>query len=651
MGNPDSSVPRRHDFAASLLGVRMFVNNNRVFRQTLKSCVKNSSGVSLFMVVFAIIGLGPWGLCVLERTISRSRSSGVPVRLHLVEPGRVGGVYAMDQPDYLVLNNPCGQLSLFTNIDDEMPTVALTFFDWARESGYRRVGDQYFIGDVGEPIAPTDYLPRRLMGEYLAWMYDVLMTDLPPNLEVVRHFSSASDIEVQLGDKECITLDNGTSITVDHVVMTTGHTANVDVPHTPGAPDLLAPYPVQDFDAKIAPGDDIAIAGMGLVGFDLLAAFTTGRGGVYLGTGERRRYQPSGREPHIFLYSRSGVPYCAKAAHGVDSTGQYRPAICTPEAIQNLIAPKDSTRQHVDFRHDILPLIFAEMSVRFFEQSAAHHFDVDTALAVRQQLVAAWNENDFARAVEELQSTYGRFDPYDNLFADTPARFASTAEYQAHVYRMIEVDLLESLSEKGSPVKAAQEITRILRDQLRDVIEFGGLSLESYFDFQTRIRGKINRIEAGPPALRSQQLLALLDAGIVEVPFGPRPELESRGGGEVVIRSTALEEPVERTVTKVIRGHLDMPSLSRSGSTLLKQLYAKGRLTQFRYGATAVGSVAIDEHFHPYDAEGRIQYGITLLGVLTEGVRYFTHYLPSPKSRIRAIYDAQSCVDEIMATH
>jgi hypothetical protein len=601
------------------------------------------------MVVFAIIGLGPWGLCVLERTISRARTTGIPIRLHLIEPGRVGGVYATDQPDYLVLNNPCGQLSLFSTIDDELPSYALTFFDWVSVSGYRRVGEQYVIGEVGEVITPTEYLPRRLMGEYLAWMYDVLLDDLPANLEVVRHFASAIDIEPHLGGIENIKLDNGASITVDHVVLTTGHTANVDLPHSLTTPEFLSPYPVQNFEEMVAAGENIAIAGMGLVGFDLLATFTTGRGGIYLEQESRLRYQPSGREPHVFLYSRSGVPYCAKAAHGVDSTGVYQPVICTPLAIQNLIMPEGTTRQPVDFRRDILPLIFAEMSVRYFEHSATLCHGAGVAAEVRDRLVAAWGDGKFPAVVEQLRTTYGNFDPYDNLFADTPSHFTSDVEYQAHVAQMVETDLDQSLSVSGSPVKSAQEVTRILRDQLRDVIEFGGLSLESYVDFQTNVRGKINRIEAGPPAIRSQQLLALLDAGIVQIPFGPRPELTVKNPNEIIIRSTALDEPVEYCVTKVIRGHLDMPSLGRSRSTLLNQLYAKGRLTQFRYGDTAVGSVAIDETFHPYDAEGRVQGAITLLGVLTEGVRYFTHYLPSPKSRIRAIYDAQSCVDEILA--
>ena len=88
--------------------------------------------------------------------------------------------------------------------------------------------------------------------------------------------------------------------------------------------------------------------------------------------------------------------------------------------------------------------------------------------------------------------------------------------------------------------------------------------------------------------------------------------------------------------------------MARSSSPLLGRLYAKGRLTQLSYGSTTVGSVAISEDFHPYDAEGRLQPNLSLLGVLTEGVRYFTHYLPSPRSRLRAVLDAQQCVEAVI---
>jgi hypothetical protein len=62
----------------------------------------------------AIVGLGSWGVCVLERAVARARRVDSPVRVHVIEPGALGGgVYAKGQPDYLVLNNPCGQLSLY----------------------------------------------------------------------------------------------------------------------------------------------------------------------------------------------------------------------------------------------------------------------------------------------------------------------------------------------------------------------------------------------------------------------------------------------------------------------------------------------------------------------------------------------------------
>ena len=38
------------------------------------------------MIEMAIVGLGSWGLCVLERTVSRARRVGTPVRVHVVEP-------------------------------------------------------------------------------------------------------------------------------------------------------------------------------------------------------------------------------------------------------------------------------------------------------------------------------------------------------------------------------------------------------------------------------------------------------------------------------------------------------------------------------------------------------------------------------------
>jgi uncharacterized NAD(P)/FAD-binding protein YdhS len=603
------------------------------------------------MIEFSIVGLGSWGLCVLERSVVRARQSSAQIRLHLVEPGQLGGgVYSMAQPDYLVLNNACEQLSLYASPNsDEHPPYAVGLYEWAVVRGYRWVGYECRIGTEGAPIRPTDYLPRRLMGEYLVWFYDTLLADAPQNLEIVRHFASAVDISPELGGRETVLLDNGETLSVDHVVLTSGHTFNDEPAGDPATVRYLRPYPVEYFEDPLPGGAPAAVAGMGLVAFDVLTALTVGRGGTFEDVGARKRYVPSGREPTIYLYSRSGVPYCAKSAHGVDPYGAYTPVVCTPEAFTDLTHPGGSpVRRRVDFRTELLPLLFAEMQARYHTHAAYLKGGTEESATARSLLRAGWVDGHYGQAVETLERLYGHFDPADQVFAGAGRHYTSSADYQSQVYDMVETDLDEALAEGGSPVKAAQEVLRILRDQLRSVIEFGGLSLESYIDFQSNVRGRINRLEAGPPPLRSQQLLGLLDADVVRIPFGPNPEVSNADGGGVHLRSTALDQPSEVTVDGVVRGHLDLPSLARSGSPLLNRLYAKGRLTQLSYGDTAVGSVAISEDFHPYDAEGRLQPNLSLLGVLTEGVRYFTHYLPSPRSRLRAVLDAQDCIEGVI---
>ena len=67
------------------------------------------------------------------------------------------------------------------------------------------MGYECRIGAGGDPIRPTDYLPRRLMGEYLVWFYDTLVAYAPPNLEIVRHYAAAVDISpaARRGARRC----------------------------------------------------------------------------------------------------------------------------------------------------------------------------------------------------------------------------------------------------------------------------------------------------------------------------------------------------------------------------------------------------------------------------------------------------------------
>jgi hypothetical protein len=606
------------------------------------------------VIDIAIVGLGAWGMCVLERTISCARRTDQLIRVHGIEPGVLGGVpYGPQQPDYLVLNNACGLLSLYAAPDErEAPPYGLSLFEWAQRAGYRWVNDECRIDPAGRPIDPGDYLPRRLMGEYLAWFYETAISDLPPNLEFVRHAARALDIVADARDRERIMLDNGESLVVHHVILTSGHTPNIAPAPEPSSPMFLPPYPIDALAGSTAPGANVAIAGMGLVGYDMIAAMTTGRGGTFTDVGDRKVYRPSGNEPALSLYSLSGVPYCAKSVTGTDPTGDYQPVVCTRDVFAAIrgVHANGMSRRSVDLRTDLLPLLFAEMTSRYYAQSALLRGGLSESEEVRSHLRTGWLAGRFDEAASRLVGQYGTFSPAEHMFAGDGHTYDSSEDYEKRFYEMVADDLDAALMTAGSPVKAAQEVLRILRDEIRSVIEFGGLSLNSYIDFQKNIKGRINRLEAGPPVMRSQQLLALMDAGVVRVPYGPAPAVSTSSTGQIQLSSTRLDTQFQSTTTAVVSAHLDMPSLARSASPLLSRLYTLGRLTQLQYGSQPVGSVAISEDFHPYDIEGRVQRNISLFGVLTEGARYFTHYIPSPKSRIRAVLDAQACIEAVLAS-
>lgn len=598
----------------------------------------------------AVVGVGPWGLCVLERLVASARQATRSAMIHLVEPGDPGvGVYKPDLPDYLILNNACGQLSLYTSNDDtRTPPYAVGFYDWVIRRGYRWVGHNCEVTSAGRVISPGDYLPRRLMGEYLAWFYQTLVNDLPEHVEVAHHRTRA--IDVTAGTRaERLALEDGQLLEVDHVILTTGHTANHLGPEA--SPGFVPAYPVSAMSSSARPGQRVGLEGMGLVAYDVLAALTLGRGGSFEKMGERKRYRRSGREPLVQVYSRSGLPYCAKSASGTDPTGSYAPMICTPEALTALVERSGAIGggAGVELRCGLLPLVLAEMKARFHYQSAFIAGGSRAAEDVRRVLTRAWQDGRCDQAMSQMEPSHGRFNPQEHIFAWKGKTFSSGKDFSEEFYDMVETDLDHALTPRvSSPVKAAEEVWRILRDSLRTVLEYQGLSATSYVDFHTNVRSRINRLEAGPPVARSQELLALLDAGIVEVSLGPSPRLTRSADGTFLAESTMLDRTHAEKLDTVVRGHLDHPSLVRSASPLLRALRHSGRLQPLRYGDMEVGSVAVSKLFHPLDSASREQERLWILGVLTEGARYFTHYLPSPQSRMRAVLDAEACAKSIM---
>jgi hypothetical protein len=492
-----------------------------------------------------------------------------------------------------------------------------------------------------------------LMGEYLRWFYRALVAEAPPGVHILHHPTAAIDLVARRDRREEVHLANGDSVIVDHVIVTSGHTANQ---HPDGTGLDLEPYPVKPYVDGIPAGASVAVSGMGLVAVDIVTALTIGRGGQFVDHGAGLAYQPSGREPQVRLFCRSGLPFTAKSVTGKDRSGVYKPVICTPEALDALSGRSRGRKRLVDVRCELLPLLFAEMYARYYAQAAFQASGMVAAgAAVRERLRVAWTGGQFEQELARLAARFGRFDA-ETLFFGHQANYRSGDDYEQFVYQSLADDLREAeVPDGASPVKSAAQVFRIFRDAMRSVVELGGLSLESYLDFNADICSRIHRLVAGPPALRSRQMLALMDAGVVRTPYGPAPARGLAPGDRASsalrtrFSSTAFEQPCLDDVDFVIRGHIEEPRIAGSASQLLTRLYNRGRVSQFRYGEVPVGSIDLTADSHPIDIEGRPQPGISIFGVLTEGVRHFTQYIPSPRSRMRAFDDVGACVTEILA--
>jgi hypothetical protein len=248
---------------------------------------------------------------------------------------------------------------------------------WARQQGYRRVGERYYRWAARRrDITDGDYLPRSLLGEYLGWVYQQIVAALPAGVTLTHHRLRAVDLRQQPDHSCVIELDSGYIVLSDFVFLTTGHGSNLpsdlDAWLAKFAQDharynsklafVRHVYPVEQL-TRISAGARVAIQGLGLSAHDVIAELTVGRGGEFVEGEGGLRYQPSGREPKLTLCSRNCLPYAARGINQKGLDGRHQPRYFTPDAVevlrrQALIARGSS---QLDFDRELLPLLKREM--------------------------------------------------------------------------------------------------------------------------------------------------------------------------------------------------------------------------------------------------------------------------------------------------
>ncbi|AKN71912.1 hypothetical protein QR97_20880 [Streptomyces sp. PBH53] len=593
----------------------------------------------------AIIGMGSRGLGLLERLVAHCLTRPAPVTVHLVDPQPPGpGFHLADQPDHLLLNTVCSQLTAFADeqmVEGPAPLSGPSLAEWCQERDLRLADDGYTVrAGEGHPIRPNDFLPRRLLSEYLAWAAEEIIASAPDCLTIVRHRCEAVDVRPGPAGAETVELADGTLVDADAVFVTVGHHSLYRPAEPAAEPRLITrPYPLPEALDGIAPGERVAVLGMGLTAMDVIASLTLGRGGRHEPHPAGLRYVPSGREPRIVLANRSGLPSRSRP-HLAPDRVRCAPLALTTDAVARRRRRRPDGR--LRFGADVLPLIEAEMDLAYYRTLRARACG-DAATAGREFADRA-REAGYEALLEECRAHWGPTPLGGILSPDTAGRqWADHDAYARWFTGEVAADLVEARAGLGvSPLKEALEVLRDHRDVLRTVVDAPGLDQASLAGFFGNFTATVNRLVIGPQLDRSAELLALVEAGVVRLGPGPRPKVVAPAGqGPWVLESTALLRPASAEVDHVVHAHVREPAPDRVPGSLLGTLVGAGRVRTLGSRGGPAHGLAVTRAGQGVDRAGRTQPRLFFLGPHTEGSSYYNHYVPSPGMPSRALMDAE----------
>ncbi|MGW3645145.1 FAD/NAD(P)-binding protein [Streptomyces sp. NPDC000878] len=588
----------------------------------------------------ALVGAGPRGTSVLERVCASAPellAPGTRLTVHVVDPAPPGAgrVWRTSQSPRLLMNTVACQVTLFTDdsVDCSGPVrPGPSLYEWAREEG----------GEEGE-LGPDDYPTRAHYGRYLEWVFAKTVREAPPAVHVETHATRAIRLDDAPDGSQTLTLTNGRTLSaLSAVVLAQGHLPLVPDEEQQHLTAYAArhglchipPANPADVDlSPLAPGEPVLLRGLGLNFFDHLTLLTTGRGGRFVHDPEGGlRYVPSGREPRLYAGSRRGIPYQARGDNAKGPYGRHTPLVLTSEAIAGFRKRADSG-EAPDFRTEIWPLVAKEVETVHYEtllrtrQSTAHSLGSLGSLDdFRDRFLAAPHGTPQETAVldefgvpEVERWSWERISrPYAGQV------FPDAAAWRSWLLTHLREDAAQAaLGNVDGPVKAAQDVLRDLRNELRLIVDHGGLPGGSRRDHLDRWYTPLNAfLSIGPPRRRVEELAALVTAGVVEV-LGPRLDVRAEDGAWVAHSRDVPGSAVR--VTALIEARLPEPDLRRTADPLLAGLLRTGRARTHVTDGYETGGLDVSPR--PYllmDRQGRPQERRLAFGVPTEGVHWVT---------------------------
>ncbi len=429
----------------------------------------------------AIVGMGPKGLFALERVLHHARRTTTAVLVDVFEPHPFPGAGPVYDP----------RQPAYLRMNFPSQRIDL----WPAGSLAVPAVQQRSFSEWGH-LVPETYAARAEVGRYLADGFALLAASAPAIVRLLpRHVATLTR------DDGRWTVDGGTE-RYDEVVLATGHRPpDTATRWTHSAPLVPAVFPVDERLGSVAPGAYVAVRGFALTALDACLALTEGRGGHFASTPDGRCvYAGSGREPARLLpYSRTGRPMHAKPDPDLFA-GDERLAEAVAEGTERVrLLPDGFT---ID--EDLTSVLVA---------------------TARRALVAVRGAGEPALLLDELLAPRpggptapdARTELAGSLLIGTGRSAPDAAWALGHVWRTLYPAIVSRCGGDGLADDAWPAFRRLAR--------------------------QLERVSFGPPADGVRKLLALVDAGIVD--------LANVAGG-------ALREDAGRTILDGPRGRCDV---------------------------------------------------------------------------------------------
>ncbi|KAJ2990540.1 hypothetical protein NUW58_g2898 [Xylaria curta] len=571
-----------------------------------------------------IVGMGPRGTSTLERisaSVPELFPSGVQLKIHVVDPSPPGPgrVWRVDQSPELLMNTTTGQVSLFTDSSVECSgpiTPGPSLYEWTTQKGIN--------------LGPNDYPTRAQHGRYLAWVFNHILEKVPANVEVVIHTTHAVSLQGEPSGLQSLTLSNGHTLShLSAVILAQGHLPlliNAEQSDSTKYAEqhnlrYILPSNPADLDlSSIASREPVLLRGLGLCFFDYMAMLTKARGGRFEPTDTGLRYISSGFEPLLHASSRRGVPYHARGDNQKGVFGLRRPVHITQEIIAQF-RQRAEVGDAPNFKNEIWPLIAKEVEFVYYKTMIGHG-NPD----FQNRFLTAQLENDFstAQVLDEFHVSPDRRWSWDRLFRPQGVRkFSTPEEWNSWLLEYLYSDVREAtLGNVRGPLKAALDMMRDLRNELREIVDNNGLSGDSH---RLDLDGWYSPLNAffsiGPPRRRVQEMIALIEAGVLRI-LGPGLEVREEDGAWLA-RSPQVSDSTVR-VTTLIEARLPQQNLRNTADRLLAHLLQTGQCRPHAVGGYETGGLDVTPSHNLIDSQGRAHGRRFALGVPTEGVHWVT---------------------------